>query len=477
MNRAADAVHRDAAPGPPTMRDPLLHRRTILRGLGAAVALPWMEAMLPRGVGRAASAAALTGPLAPARITRVAYLFFPNGVNPEAWTPAPDGKGGWTPSSILEPLADLRREITVYRGLRLQNAEARGDGPGDHARSAACFLTGVHPVKTAGSDISAGESIDQAIAARLSAGGARTRLASLELGSEPAMTAGNCDSGYSCAYSANISWRSQSLPNGKETDPQAAFERVFGKRDESPEDAARRLRSRRSILDGVVREAKAIAREVGAGDRARLDEYLEGVRGLERRIADDAVATLDAGDIPEDLAGGPVDLARRVDLLGEVLALAFKTDSTRVATLMLANEGSNRPYREIGVSEGHHDVSHHGKDAAKLDAFARINRHHAERLAAFLRALARIEEDGRPLLDSTIVLYGGAIGDGNRHNHDDLPILVAGGRARGLDHGGRNGRLAALPPSTPLCDLHVGIARTMGVELPYFGDSLGVVTP
>ena len=451
------------------MREAMLSRRTVLRGAGAAIALPWLEAMLPRGVASRALAATLE-PLA-APTARVAFLFFPNGVQVGAWNPTSDGRGGWAPSPTLEPLAEFAREISVYRGLTHANAAALGDGPGDHARSAACFLTGAHPLKTAGSDIRNGRSIDQVIADGLAARGTRTRLSSLELGSEPAMTAGNCDSGYSCAYSANISWRSETLPNGKETEPAAVFERIFGRRGESPEESAARLRTRRSILDGVVVEARRLSREVGRDDRARIDEYLEGVRELERRLGDDAAAKLDPREKLPDFDDAPRDLGGRIDLLGEVLALAFRVDATRVATFMLANEGSNRPYPEIGVSSGHHDVSHHGHDPAKVADFARINRFQTERLAAFLRALARTRENGKPLLDSTIVLYGGAITDGNAHNHDDLPVLVAGGSAVGV----RGGRLVECARGTPLCNLHLGVARAMGERLDRFGDASGTV--
>ncbi len=431
---------------------------------------------MPRGAMSSACGASSALPLSlplssPEKVTRVAYMFFPNGVNTAAWLPTVGADGAWIASPTLAPLAAFQKDITVYTGLRHRNAEANGDGPGDHARSAACFLTGVQPRKTAGDDIRAGRSIDQAIADDFERTGRTTRLRSIELGSEPAMVAGNCDSGYSCAYSANISWKSESLPNGKETDPRAAFERIFGRSGESPAHIAARMRSRRSILDGAVREAKRLLSEVGVGDRARIDEYLDGVRGLERRLDLDALAQLDRDDTLPDFEGAPLDMARRVDLLGEVLALAFKTDSTRVATLMIANEGSNRAYREIGVSDGHHDVSHHGNAEDKLAHFAAINRFHAERCAAFLRALANTRENGVPLLDSTIVLYGGAIADGNRHNHDDLPILVAGGAARGL----KGGRLEACAKGTPLCNLHLGIARAAGAELESFGDSTGVV--
>ena len=274
------------------MREPLIDRRTVLRGAGVAIALPWLEAMLPRGIASSALAATTATEAAPP--LRVAYLFFPNGVNVEAWTPTADARGLWVPSPTLAPLADFRGDIDVYTGLRHRHAEANGDGPGDHARSAACFLTGMQPKKTAGDDIRAGKSIDQVIADDLAEQGVRTRLRSLELGSEPAMTAGNCDSGYSCAYSANISWKSESLPNGKETDPRTAFDRIFGKRGQSPEEAAAQARSRRSILDGAMKEAKRLSRQVGAADRARLDEYLEGVRDLESRLGQDALADLDA---------------------------------------------------------------------------------------------------------------------------------------------------------------------------------------
>ena len=448
------------------MREPLIDRRTVLRGAGVVIALPWLEAMLPRGIASSALAATTAAEAAPP--LRVAYLFFPNGVNVEAWRPTADARGMWVPSPTLAPLAEFRGDIDVYTGLRHRHAEANGDGPGDHARSAACFLTGMQPKKTAGDDIRAGKSIDQVIADDLAEQGVRTRLRSLELGSEPAMTAGNCDSGYSCAYSANISWKSESLPNGKETDPRAAFDRIFGKRGQSPEEAAAQARSRRSILDGAAKEARRLGMSIGASDRARLDEYLEGVRELEGRLREDALADLDVGDAVPDFDAGPRDIGSRIDLLGEVLALAFKTDSTRVATLMLANEGSNRPYREVGVPEGHHDVSHHGGNAGKLSSFAAINRFQTERFAAFLRALSRVKENGKPLLDSTIVLYGSAINDGNRHNHDDLPILVAGGR-------GKRGRIVASAPGTPLCNLHVGIARAAGVKVDRFGDANGTI--
>ena len=448
------------------MRPGFLARRTVLRGVGATIALPFLDAMLPRGVSPAAHAAT-TSALAP-KNARAIFVFFPNGVNPASWRPQIAANGTWSPSPALAPLESMRREITVHTGLRHRHAEANGDGPGDHARSAACFLTGMQPKKTAGDDIRAGQSVDQAIADALERSGASTRFRSLELGTEPAMTAGNCDSGYSCAYSANISWKGESLPNGKETDAKAAFDRLFGRVGQTPEQAAAQARSRRSILDGALAQAKRIAGTVGRDDRARLDEYMDAVRGLEQRVAEDAASQLDADRIP-DFAGGPMDLARRTDLLSQVLALALQTDSTRVATFMLANEGSNRPYAEVGVTQGHHDVSHHGNDPAKMEAFTRITAFHSERFAALLRALDACKEGSRSVLDTTVVLYGGAITDGNVHNHADLPILVAGGSALGL----KGGRVIAHAADTPLCNLHRGIAEKVGVKLDAFGDSTG----
>jgi hypothetical protein len=230
------------------------------------------------------------------------------------------------------------------------------------------------------------------------------------------------------------------------------------------------VKSRRSVLDGAAAQAKRLSGIVGRNDRERLDEYLSAVRDLERQIDSNALAEIDSKDLPE-FEGGPMDLARRTDLLSQVLVLALQTDSTRVVTFMLANEGSNRPYQEIGVSQGHHDVSHHGNDSAKMDAFTRINTFQSERLAALLTALSKAREGGRSLLDTTLVLYGSAITDGNAHNHNDLPILIAGGGARGH----RGGRIVEHAPDTPLCNLHLGMAAAAGAPLSAFGDSTGTI--
>lgn len=439
-----------------------LSRRAALRGLGGLVALPWLEAM-----GAAAAATPLaSAPTASPR--RTAFLFFPNGVHRPAWFPGADGA---LPSS-LEPLAAHRGRCTILSGLAHVNAEPQGDGPGDHARSAACFLTGAHPRKTSGGDITNGVSIDQAIAGRLAG---RTRFDSLELGLEPGMTAGNCDSGYSCAYSANISWRTPHTPMAKEHDPRVLFERLFaaGPADEGEAARARRLASRRSILDGARDEARALRGALGGRDRRKLDEYLDGVRSVERRIElaeRGGPSGADAGGMPRP-AGVPAEWEEHARLMADLMVLAFRTDATRVASFMLANEGSNRPYPSIGVKAGHHDVSHHAKDDAKIADYMRINRLHTAQLAYLLDRLAATEgEDGTPLLDSTLVVYGGAIGDGDRHDHRDLPIIVAGG-AKDDPLARRHGGSVAVGRDRPLCDLFLSVAERMGVTLDRFGDS------
>jgi Protein of unknown function (DUF1552) len=444
-----------------------LSRRTALRGLGCMIALPWLEAMTQRSVAAIGSAASAK---------RTAFVFFPNGVHRPSWFPSMAGAladADGLPAS-LTPLASHRSRLTVVSGLAHVNAEPMGDGPGDHARSAACFLTGAHPKKTSGSDITNGVSIDQVIAQRLAG---RTRFDSLELGLEPGMTAGNCDSGYSCAYSANISWRTPHTPMAKEHDPRVLFERLFavGPAGESAAARARRLASRKSILDGAREQAQVLHDSLGGNDRRKLDEYLDGIRSIERRI--EIVERSDAGatdtELPPKPAGAPAAWDEYARLMADLMVLAFRTDATRVVTLMLGNEGSNRAYPEIGVRAGHHDVSHHGKDEAKVADYAKINRLHAQQFAYLLDRLAEVkDEHGAPLLDSTLVVYGGAIGDGHRHDHRELPIIVAGG-AKDDPLAVAHGQYVATQRDRPLCDLFLSVAARMDVALDRFGDSRG----
>lgn len=451
---------------------PGISRRTVLRGLGTAVALPWLESLAPAPIRWASRAAA--SPLGEAAPLRMAYVFIPNGVDPAAWM-AESGSGP-LPAS-LSPLEPLRSKFSVLRGLAHRNAQALGDGPGDHARSAACFLTGSHPVKTAGTDISVGVSIDQEVARTL---GARSPIASLEIGCEPALQSGNCDSGYSCAYSANISWRTPRQPNLKEIRPREVFERLFaiGPARESEEARSTRLASRRSILDFVREDAQRIQATVSGTDRHRIDEYFDGVRALERRLA--MVEEAKAGAVPSmsaPTAGVPEDYREHVRLMNEMIALAFRLDRTRVITFMLANEGSNRSFPFLGVPEGHHHLSHHGGDQAMVEKIRQINRFQCEMFAHLLAQLEAAKEGEKSVLDSSLIVFGSAITDGNKHDHDDLPILLAGGG------GGRvsPGRHLRFKSGTPLCNLYASMLQMAGTpaaagQTPRFGDSTGVLT-
>ena len=438
-----------------------LSRRTFLRGAGAALALPWLEAMLPRA---AYARGLLSAPAAPLRF---AFLFAPNGKWMESWTPAAEG-ADFPLSPTLEPLAAVRERLLVLSGLAHKNAEALGDGPGDHARSAACFLTGAHPKKTEGADIKNGISIDQQIAERI---GGETRFRSLEVGCTPPLTSGNCDSGYSCAYSCNISWRSETTPQLKETDPRALFERLFGADDGlSPQQRARRLARRQSVLDAAREDAARLSARLGATDRRKLDEYFTAVREIEQRLAR---AEADAAERPAPSialpAAIPADHGEHARLLAELLALAFQADLTRVATHMFANDGDNRSYPQLGAPDGHHETSHHRDDPVKVERIEKIDRFHVEQLAWFLGRLAQIEEGDGTLLDHALVAYGSGISDGNAHNHDELPIVLAGG-GNGTVQSGRHLRFER---GTPLCNLWLGLLDRSGARAASFGDSTG----
>lgn len=451
-------------------------RRLVLRGLGAAIALPWLESV--RTVGASARAlsqgvaAAGPGPVAvcaDGMPMRMGFFFVPNGVHPSAFMPARAADGGWLPSPTLEPLAHLRQHVSVHAGLAHANACALGDGPGDHARSAACFLTGVHPVKTAGADIRAGISVDQLAARAVGASGA-TRFASLELGADGSAHAGDCDSGYSCAYSSNISWRAPDSPAPKETDPRRIFERLFGvgADAETREQRSLRLARRRSVLDLAGQDASALARRVSASDRRRLDDYLESVREIERQVQ---AAERRSDDVPAGVSApeSPKDHGERLRLIADMMVLAWRLDLTRVTTFMVANEGSNRSFPHLGISDGHHYLTHHGGDAAKVDKVSRIDRWHVEQFAYVVDRLARTDEGGTPLLDRCMLLYGAAIADGNRHNHEDLPVMIAG-------RGGGTvapGRLVQHAHGTPMCNLYLSMLDRLGVREQRVGDSTG----
>lgn len=433
-----------------------LQRRTFLRGLGASMALPLLECMEGPAALAASSAAAGTSP-AP---VRAAFVFFPNGCIQDAWRPEGTGTD-WQLSETLAPLKELKDDVIVFGNLAQHNGRALGDGPGDHARCASSYLTGAHPVKTSGADIRVGVSIDQFAAERI---GFQTRLPSLEIGIDRGRNAGNCDSGYSCAYSSNISWKSPTTPMAKEIRPKLVFERLF-----RPNYDEKRDRYRRSILDLVAADASQLQQRLGRTDRRKLDEYFTSVREIEQRIERAAAAAKQEPpefDLPE---GAPRDFEQHVELMYDLMLLAFRTDTTRVATFMLANAGNNRAYTEVGVKQGWHSLSHHGNKADKVDPIRKIDRFLVEQHARFLRKLRDTPEGEGTLLDNSMIVYGSGLGDGNRHSHHDLPILFAG-RGGGTI---RTGRHVHLEHETPLNNLFLSMMDRMGIDEPRFGDSTG----
>ena len=433
-----------------------LPRRTFLRGTGAALALPLLDAMLPRA---AAANAAAASP------RRLGYFFFPNGAIMPHWTPAEVG-AEFTLPKTLSPLAAHQSELMVISGLAHDKARANGDGAGDHARSCSAFLTGAQPRKTAGADIHAGVSADQIAANQV---GHHTRLPSLEVGIEEGRQAGNCDSGYSCAYSSNISWKSAEIPMAKEINPKAVFERLFGTGVGDAKAQAERDFYRKSILDFVATDAARLRDKLGTTDRRKVDEYFNSVREIEQRI--DRAEQHTRAELPDlpPPEGVPEIHSEHLRLMFDLLALAYQTDSTRIATYMLANEGSNRTYREIDVKEGHHSLSHHGQDEEKMAMLQRIDQHLITQFAYFLEKLKSIPEGEGTLLDNCMLVYGCAIGDGNRHNHDDLPIVLAGRGGGTLT----TGRHLKLDSETPMNNLHLSLLDRMGAEVETFGDATG----
>jgi hypothetical protein len=432
-----------------------LDRRTVLRGMGATLALPALDAMTP----------AFADP-APAPL-RLLFTYVPNGVTLADWTPKGEGSG-FEFSRILKPLEPYRERIVIMSGLAQKNGNALGDGPGDHARAGGAYLTGVHPRKTAGADIRNGISVDQVAAAVI---GDKTRLASLELGCEESRTVGNCDSGYSCAYTNSISWRSATTPMPPETNPRMAFERLFGA-DDGPLDAAaraRRLADRRSVLDVVLGRANTLARELGPSDRRKLDEYLGGVREIERQIerAEKDPRVLEAPF--EKPAGMPADFAEYVKLMFDLQVAALQSDLTRLSTFMVGREGSLQSYPEIGVPDSHHPLTHHRGQADLVERVTKINTFHVELFAHLVGKLQATPEGDGTLLDHVAVVYGSGLADGDRHTHEDLPVLVVGG-ANGKIAGGRH---LVCPPETPMTNLYLTLLDHMGVPAESLGDSTG----
>lgn len=433
-----------------------IDRRHFLRASGIALALPVLPSLNKASGATAASASPL----------RLCYLYVPNGVNMQHWRPSGDENSLQLNRSTasLEP---LRNDLRFISGLTHQNATAGNDGGGDHARANASYLTGRRAYKTAGADIRIGVSADQVVAQHFAE---TTRLRSLELSCDGVRKSGQCDSGYACAYQFNIAWADERTPVAPESNPRLVFERLFGNgsHGQRRENYQLRQASQRSMLDFLRDETKLVHRSLGREDQAKLDEYLNGIRDIESRIEKAERFGFPVDPDHPTPSGIPDSYRDHIRLISDVLALAFETDSTRVATFMFAHDGSNRSFRDIEIGDGHHDLSHHQRNADRLEKIARIDTFYCEQLAYFLKTLKdRKDSQGQSLLDNTMVVYGSGISDGDRHNHDDLPVIVAGGKAAGL----RGGIHQKVADATPMANLHLDLIHRMGVSLDHFGDS------
>lgn len=439
-----------------------LSRRTLLQGVGTAIALPFLDAMTPAfgapGNKKAAEAA-----------LRLAFVYIPNGAVMANWTPATAGKD-YTFPSILKPIEKYREDLFVLTGLAAHNGNALGDGGGDHARAAASFLTGVHPKKTAGADIQSGISADQLVAKHLAGA---TRLSSLELGCDDTRLVGSCDTGYSCAYTNTIVWRSPDSPLPPETNPRLVFERLFGSDDFSVDPAirARRAEYRKSILDMARDRTTVLMNKIGPSDKRKVDEYLYAIREMEKRIegAERDNRTITPG--MEKPSGVPILYGDYMKLMYDLKVMAFQADITRVATTMVGREGSVRVYPEIGVPHPHHPLSHHRNDPDTLVKLSKINQHHIDLFAYFIGRMKETQDGDGTLLDHSMIVYGGGISDSNRHLHENLPVVVVG-RGNGKL---RPGRHVIYEKQVPVTNLYMTLMGHMGVRPESIGDSRGQV--
>jgi hypothetical protein len=437
-----------------------LPRRAFLRGVGATISLPLLDAMVP-----ALSAMTKT---AANPVKRLGFVYVPNGVILDRFTPASQGAGfAFTP--ILQPLEHLRDRVTVVSGLALKPAEAAGDGSGDHARGSAAWLSAVHAKRTEGADLEGGTTIDQLAADKL---GADTPLRSLELVvDDVSQLIGSCDSGYACSYTNTLCWRTPTTPLPMQTNPRVVFERMFG---DGGGAEARIAQSRedRSILDSVTESAGQLSRRLGAHDRLKFVQYLDGIREVERRIAKIEDQSNEHLTLPAPPVGVPDSVEEHLKLMLDLQVLAYQADVTRVSTFMLGRELSQRTYGQIGVPEPHHGLSHHGGDPAQIAKVVKIDTYHVSLLAYYLDKLAATPDGDGTLLDHALILYGGSIANGNAHTHSPLPALLAGG-AVGQLQGGRHMRY---PDGTPMANLLLTVLDKVGVELDHIGDSTGRLT-
>lgn len=430
----------------------------MLRGAGAAVALPVLDAMAP------AFASQLPGP----KPIRMAFVYVPNGIDMKNWTPANEGAFPAELPRILKPLDAYRNDITLLSNLTHNGGRALLDGAGDHGRCCGGYLSGVQPRKSF-VDIKAGISMDQIVANQI---GGQTRFPSLEVGLEDARQAGDCDSGYSCAYTNNLAWRSETQPLPPILDPRSLFERLFGTGAElSPEAKARQGKYRRSILDFIMGDTQKLEATLGPTDRRKLDEYMSSIRSIEKQLerADKDTQQINPGmDKPY---GIPADFAEHFKLMTDMITVAFQADLSRVVTFLVTREGSSRSYREIGIPDGHHPLTHHQGKLDQIEKVTQINTYHVAQFAGWVEKLKAAKEGDSNILDNSMIMYGAGLSDGNRHTHEDLPTIIAG-RAGGYI---KPGRRISFRRETPMSNLYLTMMDRMGVHVEHFGDATGRV--
>jgi hypothetical protein len=434
-----------------------ISRRTVLRGIGTTVALPLLDAMVP-----ALTAVQNT----PAKaVRRLGVVYHPNGVIYENWLPKGTGRA-FTLSPILEPLEPFRDKLVVLTGLSSHQAEALGDGGGDHSRATGSYLTGVH-VKKSDSVVGNSISMDQIAAKFLER---ETQLSSLQLTVDDNSLVGSCDVGYSCAYSSTLSWLTPTLPLMAENNPRVVFERLFGSSDSTdPRVRASRLRQDRSILDSVTARVKQLQQKLGPTDNTKVSDYLESLRDVERRIQKAEEQNARQGPGVDQPAGVPDGFQPHVELLYDLQLLAYQSDLTRVITFMYGREQTGRPYPQIGIPEPHHPLTHHQNDAAKMAKCTVIQTYHVRLFASYLEKLAATPDGEGSLLDHVILLYGSGISNSDRHTHGPLPTLLMGGGAGTI----KGGRHLVYPDDTPLTNLQLTLLEKMGVPAEKLGDSTG----
>ena len=433
----------------------VLPRRTFLRGVGATVALPFLDAMVPAMKAQSGASGA----------TRFAAVYIGNGANMAEWTPKTDGLN-FEMSPILKGIEEYRDRMAVFTNLDNFPGTDQGDVGGQHPRAAPAFMSGTHAKATEGADLQAGTTIDQMIAAKICTD---TKLPSLELTVDRIDVVGACDHGYACAYMNCMSWRTPTMPLPSETNPRFVFERMFGV-GSTAEERLSRAKEDRSILDGLTQEIAAFRRKLGPDDRLKVGEYFDAVRDVEQRIVK-AESTNSDFSVPDQPVGIPATFKEYMELLFDLKVLAFQADITRVGTTMMARENTSRAYPELSVPDAHHSISHHGNNPEKLASYAKINMYHVQMLNYFLKKLDSIQDGDATLLDRTAVLYGSGMSDGNVHNNLKVPVVVIGGKTLGI----RGNRHTRYPDRTPLSNLMLGLTDRYGVHMEKFGDSTAAI--